>query len=174
LALAALPVAALVLVSGCGSEEPEVIDPTTSADPGDAAPTTTDAQETTEATETTEEPATTTEEPTTTDAPSTTDDGPPAEGVGDAMTFAEEYVELVASGDTEQAYAMLSPEAMAYFPDASAFEENGVAQLSADLAEASGEPEWAIRSAYEETHDSAQVVSIWGEGGDGEPFAHSF
>jgi hypothetical protein len=176
--LAALPIAVLVLVSGCGSEEPEVVDPTSPAEPGDAAPTTTAAPETT-AEPTTDEPTTdepTTEEPTTeeptTDEPTT--DEPPAEGAGDAMFFAEEYVELVTSGATEQAYGMLSPEAMAYFPDVTAFAESGVGELSEDLADASGEPQWAIRSAYEETHDSAQVVSIWGEGEDGEPFAHAF
>ncbi|MCK0112389.1 hypothetical protein MWU75_09595 [Ornithinimicrobium sp. F0845] len=178
-AVATLPIAALVLMTACGTEEePEVEAPTTSAEtPTEAAPTTAEPEPTTEA-PTTEEPTTeptaeATEEPTTEPAEPTSEE-PPAEGAGDAMTTAEQYVELVTSGDMDAAYGMLSPEAIAYFPDVETFEENGVAELAADLADASGEPQWAVRSAYEETHDGARVVSIWGEGGDGDPFAHAF
>lgn len=96
------------------------------------------------------------------------------EGAGDGEAFAQQYIDLVASGDAAGAYGMLSPEAMVYYPDQTVFEENGIAGLSEDLANASGEPQMAIRSAYEETHDSAQVVSLWGENADGEPWAQSF
>lgn len=176
-------IAALILVSGCGSQEPEVSDVPSSPEvtPSDAAPTTTEPEDTDPATSTTEEPSETSsetsEEPTTESStgPSTE---PPEEGAGDptsqGLAVAQSYAELVTDGAMDEAYAMLSPEAMAYFPDVSVFEENGVAGLAEDLSGASGEPQWAIRSAYEETHDSAQVVSVWGEGDDGEPFAHSW
>lgn len=182
----ALPVAALVMVSACGTEdEPDVEDAGTSAEvtPSDAAPSTADASDPVETTEeptddatvTSAPPAPTTAEPTTDDPPAEpTGEDPPPEGAGDALAFAEDYVGAVTEGDTQRAYEMLSPEAMAYYPELSVFEENGIADLSADLAEASGELQWAIRPAYEETQDSAQVVSIWGEGGAGEPFAHAF
>ncbi|WP_165700153.1 hypothetical protein [Ornithinimicrobium ciconiae] len=187
LAMGALPITALVLMTACGTEEePEVADPggTVEDTATDAAPSTSAPAATSDPVETTQEPtvappAPTTDEPSTeptsTEQPSEepTSDSP-EEGAGDAMTFAEQYVDAVASGDTEAAYGMLSPEALVYYPDVSVFEDNGIGELSADLADASGEPQWAIRSAYEETHDSAQVVSLWGEGGDGEPFAHSF
>ncbi|WP_109472086.1 hypothetical protein [Ornithinimicrobium cavernae] len=193
IAVGTLPIAALVLMSACGTEEPEVAEPPTTAEDtaSDEAPTSAEPEETTETTEepapteapteSAAPPAPTTEGPTggepTTQEPTGTDPTtaePPQEGAGDAMGFAQQYVELVTSGDTEQAYAMLSPEAMAYFPDVSVFEENGVEDLAEDLSDASGEPQWAIRSAYPETHNSAQVVSLWGEDSDGEPFAHTF
>jgi len=176
--MALVPVAALVLMTACGTEEePEVEAPTTSTEetPTDAAPTTAEP-EPTDGAPTTEEPteettASPTEEPTSEEP---TSGEPPEEGAGDPMAFAEEYVGLVTSGDVDGAYGMLSPESIAYFPDVETFEENGVADLAEDLTDAAGEPEWAIRSAYEETHNGARVVSVWGEGGDGEPFAHSF
>lgn len=105
-------------------------------------------------------------------------DEPPEEGAGDPATEGLEqvqsYVESVEAGDYEGAYEMLSPEALVYFPDVSVFEENGVPDLADDLAGAPNEPQWAIRPAYEETHDSAQVVSLWGADGDNEPFAYAF
>lgn len=186
-ALAALPVAALVL-SACGSEDPEVEAPATSEEEAaDTEPTTDDAEPTTDDTGESEEPTAdpqptadpiepTSEEPTT-EEPSPEDpttEEPPEEGAGDGADFAQQYVDLVASGDAAGAYGMLSPEAMVYFPDQTVFEENGIAKLSADLADASGEPQMAIRSAYEETHDSAQVVSLWGEDSEGEPWAQAF
>lgn len=188
-ALGALPVAALVLMSACGSDEPEVEPVETSAEePTDTEPSTEPAEETTDDTETTQAPPTegsvptgeqptteepTTEDPTTEDSAPTTEDGP-AEGAGDAPTFAQEYVDLVAAGDAATAYGMLSPESMVYFPDQEVFESNGIAGLQEDLSNTSGEPQMALRSAYQETHDSAQVVSLWGEDDDGEPWAHAF
>ncbi|WP_114907980.1 hypothetical protein [Ornithinimicrobium murale] len=191
--MATLPVVALVLMSACGSEEPEVEAPSTSADePSDTGPTTEPAEETDEVTTNDDEEVTADPQPTadpiepttggpTTEAPTTEEPTtglptmePPEEGAGDAVDVAQQYVDLVASGDTAAAYGMLSPEAMVYYPDQQVFEENDIAELSEDLAEASGEPQLAIRSAYEETHDSAQVVSLWGEDADGEPWAHAF
>lgn len=187
-AMGALPVAALVLMAACGSEEePEVqAPPSASEEPTDTDPTTEPAETddvtsdddevTADPQPTAVDPEPTTEEPTTeepTSADPTTQE-PPEEGAGDGEAFAQQYVDLVASGDTAGAYGMLSPEAMVYFPDQTVFEENGIAELSADLADASGEPQMAIRSAYEETHDSAQVVSLWGEDTDGEPWAQTF
>lgn len=175
-------IAALILVSGCGSQEPEVTDAPSSpaVTSSDAAPTT--AKDTESATSTTEPPAETTSETASETASATsaspTSTQPPEEGAGDpasqGLAVAQDYADLVVDGALDEAYAMLSPEAMAYFPDVSVFEDNGVAALADDLGGASGEPQWAIRSAYEETHDSAQVVSVWGEGDDGEPFAHSW
>lgn len=181
-ALVALPVAALVILAACGTEEePDVGAPGASTDetPGDAAPTSADPEPTSQAptddpTQSSTGPTSEANEPPQDPTGEPTGDGPPEEGTGDPTAVAEQYVELVTSGDVEGAYGMLSPEAIAYFPDVETFEENGIADLSADLADAAGEPQWAVRSAYEETHDGARVVSIWGEGGDGEPFAHSF
>lgn len=102
----------------------------------------------------------------------------PDEGAGDPATAGleevQQYVSLVEEGDYEGAYEQLSPEALEYYPDVETFEAEGVPNLADELADAEGEPQWAIRSAYEETHDSAQVVSLWGEGSDGEPFAFAF
>lgn len=195
-AMGALPVAALVLMTACGSEEePEVEPPPAAAseDPTDSEPSTEPAEETTDAEPTTEEPteepsapAPTTEEPTTeaptTEEPTTeeptgsdpTTQEPPAEGAGDGEAFAQQYVDLVAAGDTAGAYGMLSPEAMTYYPDETVFEENGIAGLAEDLANANGEPQMAIRPAYEETHNSAQVVTLWGATTEDEPWAQSF
>ncbi|WP_256839521.1 hypothetical protein [Ornithinimicrobium faecis] len=196
-ALATLPVAALVLMTACGSEEePEVQAPPTSADePTDSESTTEPAEETDNVTTndddapvtadpqpTAVDPAPTTEEPTTeeptTEAPTTeepTTEEPPEEGAGDAEAFAQEYIDLVASGDAAGAYGMLSPEAMVYYPDQTVFEENGIADFSEDLANAGDEPSFHIRPAYEETHDSAQVVSLLGfDEASGEPWAHTF
>lgn len=187
IALAALPVAALVLTA-CGSEDPEVeAPPAAEEEPADTQPTTDDAEPTTEdpgeSEEATADPQPTADpiEPTseepTTEEPSPEDpttEEPPEEGIGDGMDFAQEYVEAVGSGDFESAYGMLSPESMAYFPDQETFESNGVDGLAKDLDHSYGEPQWAIRSAYEEATDSAQVVSIWGETEDGQPYAHAF
>src|SRR5699024_9064578 len=85
-----------------------------------------------------------------------------------------EYIDLIASGDTGTAYGMLSPEALVYFPDQASFEENGVAELQQDLANTAEPPQVALRTAYEETHNSAQVVSIWGQTTGGEPYGHAF
>lgn len=183
--LSTLPIAALLLVTACGTEEePEVSGPPATSDttPSEEPTATTEPEPTEE--ETTEEatgaePTTeeaTEEEPTedeTTEVTQTSAE-PPVEGTGEALPVAEEYVDHVASGDLEAAYSLLSPEALVYYPDVETFEQHGVANLAADLADASGEPQIAVRSAYEETHDSAQVVSLWGETTDGEPFAHSF
>ncbi|USQ75590.1 hypothetical protein [Ornithinimicrobium cryptoxanthini] len=183
----ALPVAALVLLAACGSEsEPDVGAPPASTQPTDSEPTTdtaekTDKVATNDDDQVTATPQPTTVEPTTESSPEPTTESsaePPEEGAGEpasqGLAVAQSYAELLIDGAMDEAYAMLSPESMAYFPDVSVFEENGVAGLAEDLGGASGEPQWAIRSAYEETHDSAQVVSVWGEGGDGEPFAHSW
>lgn len=185
-AVASLSAATLALLTACGTDEaPDASAPpaATEEPTSDTGAPTTEAPTTDEPTTeapTTEQPS---EEPTTdpttgpTEEPTSeapTNGEPPEEGTGEAMPFARQYVELVTSGDVEGAFGMLSPESMAYFPDVPTFERNGIADLAADLSGSSGEPQWAIRSAYEETHDSAQVVSIWGEGSDGEPFAHSF
>lgn len=176
-------IAVLILVSGCGSEEPEVTETPSApeATRGDAAPTTTMPEASESATSTTEEisqtGSETSEEPTTGTATQSSTE-PPEEGAGEpasqGLGVAQHYAELIVDGALDDAYAMLSPESMAYFPDVSVFEENGVAGLAEDLGAASGEPQWAIRAAYEETHDSAQVVSVWGEDGAGAPFAHSW
>lgn len=191
LALVALPIAALVLTS-CGEDEPEVEAPPATEEPS-AEPTTDEpSEEPTE--EETDDGAATSEEgpPTegsvppgerpTTEGPSgeeptgsdPTTEEPPEEGAADGEAFAQQYVDLVAAGDTTGAYGMLSPEAMAYYPDETVFEQNGIAGLAEDLANANGEPEMAIRPAYEETHDSAQVVTLWGATTDDEPWAQSF
>lgn len=188
----------MVLLSSCGTEEPEVTTPSasdpattpTEATPTDAAPTSAEPEETTEptseepseSTTTSAEPTTeapTTEEPTTeeptSEAPTSTE---PDEGAGDPATMGlemvQEYAGLVTSGDIEGAYGMLSPESLVYYPDSEVFESNGVPGLAEDLSSASGEPQWAIRPAYEETHDSAQVVSVWGEDEVGGPFAYAW
>lgn len=198
--ISAAAVGALLLVSSCGADDPEVNEPPvgapeepaedTSQEPTAEPPVEDPAEDTATEEPPQEDPAedTTTEEPTEEPAPEEpTEDpegspedpeGPPDEGAGDPATAGLEqvqsYVGLVEDGDYEGAYQMLSPEALNYYPDVSVFEETGVPNLADELADAAGEPQWAIRSAYEETHDSAQVVSLWGEGSDGEPFAFAF
>lgn len=186
-AMAALPVAALTLLAACGTEEEPSVEGPTASDTAEVEPTTvaptpdepteepTETDEPTETEATSEEPSEepTSEEPTS-EEPSEDPTDEPSEGAGDAMTVAENYLVFVASDNIEEAYALLSPESMAYYPDQETFEQHGIAGLAEDLDNSTEEPQISIRPAYEETHDSAQVVTVWGATEDDKPWAQSF
>lgn len=171
-------------LSACGDEAPESgSTPTDAIDGGDVQDEPTEGDGTEETvtetvTETVAPPAEETEAETeTVSATSGDDEGADdgdTEGDGEGQALVQEYTDLLLAGDAEGAYGMLSAESEAYFVEASELIESaGMPEMIEDLS-SSENLQWTSRPAYEETYNSAQAVTAWGNDADGEPFAYAW
>lgn len=99
-----------------------------------------------------------------------TADTDPDEG----LALVQDYTDLLAAGDADAAFAMLSEESKAYFDSPeSLLESPGMPQMVEFLAGA-GNQQWASREAYPETYRSERAVTVWGENIEGTPFAYGW
>lgn len=161
-ALAALTAELALLLSSRGGQQPDP-DPGSSATAG--SPTTSGpapgSTSTTSASSTTTPPSETT---------SATAAPEPSAAATDVV---QSYLGLLAHGMPEEAFALLSPESHSYFRDAPTLSADRELQQVVERMGVS-ETTWAARPAYEETHASEMVVTVWGQTQDGAPFAYAW
>lgn len=182
--------AALVLGLGaCGDEVPgsgSVPTQPTDDGAGDSAapePTSADSTEEPPAETTTEtaaptpppaETATETETAPETAPETETGDGGEDEEAGQGQALVQEYADLLAAGDAEGAFEMLSEESEAYYYEPAELTDSpGMADMIGDIS-TSGDVRWTSRPAYPETHNSAEAVTAWGTDSEGTPFAYGW